>query len=156
MCREDCATPSPLRANTAQKGCSSRNRPSGRLDESCKNQCCSVRERSTAQRAHCKSPARIRIEEWPQRGLRSGEWLGGGSNRLHQTRVEREPVEIFLSPKFCRRRELGLQTKLVASARCTRPQASSGQLLRLPVCRSEAALASRRNMCQAGLHVFFY
>ena len=32
---------------TAQKGCSSQNRPSGRLDESCKNQCCSVRERST-------------------------------------------------------------------------------------------------------------
>ena len=42
-----------------------------------------VRERSTAQRAHCKSPARIRIGEWPQRGLRGGEWLGGRSNRLH-------------------------------------------------------------------------
>ena len=44
----------------------------------------SVRERSTAQRAHCKSSAHIRIGEWPQRGLRGGEWLGGRSNRLLQ------------------------------------------------------------------------
>ena len=41
----------------------------GRLDEPCKNQTCSVRECSTAQRTHCKSPARIRIGEWPRRDL---------------------------------------------------------------------------------------
>ena len=38
------------------------------------------RERSTYSptEAHCKSPARIRIGDWPRRGLRGGEWLGGG------------------------------------------------------------------------------
>ena len=58
-------------------------RLAGPLAQSCKIQCCSVRERSTAQRAHCKSPAHIRIGEWPRRGLRGGEWLGGESHRLH-------------------------------------------------------------------------
>ena len=76
VCREDCATPSQLRVNCAKR-LQQPKQAVWALDESCKNQCCSVRERSTAQRAHCKSPARIRIGEWPWRGLRGGGWLGG-------------------------------------------------------------------------------